>query len=608
MSADAASHSIVSGSNGVVIMDECYIDGRSCNTSFDPGGRTSIARDTIFTGSALNMQSSGGIGIVRKFYSCEATQSVNNGSLSSLTWIGGEIGTSGGVSLTVTGASSTAHVAAAITANVTVDASSAGDIIIKNTGMQGGNVAVSATVPNVVIEGDFASVTMSGVAAGQRRYIGSSDHMDFTGPGDVMTVNKSGSFGNKVILRGTGVNARIAIKAGIALQGIGLIDSQVTCDFAVASTYSFDANCARVVAILTGTNQPGFGSKVNSGVKVRIITEDSDSLLMGLLTSGLFTGRPGRDGEDGQDGLPGNPGRDGTPGGTGPTGPAGGTGPAGATGSSGRPADVPDEPEEGPPGRTGDRGLTGPTGPTGPPGPAGTGVSAPQVPIGLDAAEVEDLVASLDTMPPSPVNFYDAVPLGTVLEYSAATLPKGDKFVFACGGAISRTKYGAYFELVGTTWGVGDGTTTFNVPNKQGRNALQSDLSIHPLGQTGGGTGHTHVVPSTTVTVTGTVASHHHGLAAGWAAVTATASALISFLRVAATWTENITANGVGNATAGAVGRTTGAQLGGSTDDFQPAWTQTAGSTTASNTNAVLPTNDRVDPFIAMNYIVKVMP
>jgi microcystin-dependent protein len=51
--------------------------------------------------------------------------------------------------------------------------------------------------------------------------------------------------------------------------------------------------------------------------------------------------------------------------------------------------------------------------------------------------------------------------------YSAAAPPAG---FFACdGSAVSRTTYAALFAALGTTWGVGDGTTTFNLPDTRGR-------------------------------------------------------------------------------------------------------------------------------------------
>lgn len=59
-----------------------------------------------------------------------------------------------------------------------------------------------------------------------------------------------------------------------------------------------------------------------------------------------------------------------------------------------------------------------------------------------------------------------AVPTGTVI-YHAANTPPTD-FIKANGAAISRTTYSDLFTAIGTTFGVGDGSTTFNVPDLRG--------------------------------------------------------------------------------------------------------------------------------------------
>jgi phage-related tail fiber protein len=58
------------------------------------------------------------------------------------------------------------------------------------------------------------------------------------------------------------------------------------------------------------------------------------------------------------------------------------------------------------------------------------------------------------------------VPAGTVI-YHAANTPPTD-FIKANGAAISRTTYSDLFTAIGTTFGVGDGSTTFNVPDLRG--------------------------------------------------------------------------------------------------------------------------------------------
>ena len=57
----------------------------------------------------------------------------------------------------------------------------------------------------------------------------------------------------------------------------------------------------------------------------------------------------------------------------------------------------------------------------------------------------------------------DSMPVGSILWYSTTTTPTG--WLPADGSAVSRTTYATLFSLIGTTYGVGDGSTTFNVPS-----------------------------------------------------------------------------------------------------------------------------------------------
>ena len=57
----------------------------------------------------------------------------------------------------------------------------------------------------------------------------------------------------------------------------------------------------------------------------------------------------------------------------------------------------------------------------------------------------------------------DSMPVGSILWYSTTTTPTG--WLPADGSAVSRTTYATLFSLIGTTYGVGNGSTTFNVPS-----------------------------------------------------------------------------------------------------------------------------------------------
>ena len=60
----------------------------------------------------------------------------------------------------------------------------------------------------------------------------------------------------------------------------------------------------------------------------------------------------------------------------------------------------------------------------------------------------------------------DGVPIGAIIPYAGSTAPFGT--LICNGAAISRSAYPELFEAIGTTWGAGDGSTTFNIPDLRG--------------------------------------------------------------------------------------------------------------------------------------------
>ncbi len=113
----------------------------------------------------------------------------------------------------------------------------------------------------------------------------------------------------------------------------------------------------------------------------------------------------------------------------------------------------------------------------------------------------------------------DFLPIGSGMDYYGTTAPEG--YLFADGSAVSRTEYSALFEVIGITYGEGDGSTTFNLPDKREAVTIMKGANYTTLGQSVGGNtkkiakenipNYTLYKASHTHTFTGTAAKHTHG-------------------------------------------------------------------------------------------------
>ena len=72
------------------------------------------------------------------------------------------------------------------------------------------------------------------------------------------------------------------------------------------------------------------------------------------------------------------------------------------------------------------------------------------------------------------------MPTGSIIPFAGKTAPEG--WLFCQGQAVSRTTYAQLFAVIGTTYGSGDGSTTFNVPDLRGRVAVGAEASDANLG------------------------------------------------------------------------------------------------------------------------------
>lgn len=75
----------------------------------------------------------------------------------------------------------------------------------------------------------------------------------------------------------------------------------------------------------------------------------------------------------------------------------------------------------------------------------------------------ETLLTALETT----VNTAPVPPVGSITAYCVNTIPSG--WLLCDGSAVSRTTYQNLFNLIGVLYGVGNGTTTFNLPDLRGR-------------------------------------------------------------------------------------------------------------------------------------------
>lgn len=71
------------------------------------------------------------------------------------------------------------------------------------------------------------------------------------------------------------------------------------------------------------------------------------------------------------------------------------------------------------------------------------------------------------------------LPPGTMVAFAGLAAPSG--WLTADGSAIDRTTYAALFSAIGTTYGVGDGSTTFNIPDKRGRASIGAGTYTDPV-------------------------------------------------------------------------------------------------------------------------------
>ena len=150
---------------------------------------------------------------------------------------------------------------------------------------------------------------------------------------------------------------------------------------------------------------------------------------------------------------------------------------------------------------------------------------------------------------------------GMIVLDAGLAIPDG--FLLCDGSAVSRTTYDNLFGAIGTTYGSGDGSTTFNLPNLKGKVAVGQDTGqteFDVLGETGGVKTHTLTESE--------MPSHTHGF-------------------------TNLRGLGTGSQTTGYSGITAG-------NDTSSTATPVITASTGSGSS-----HQNLQPYIVLNYLIK---
>ena len=80
--------------------------------------------------------------------------------------------------------------------------------------------------------------------------------------------------------------------------------------------------------------------------------------------------------------------------------------------------------------------------------------------IANNAADISDIQEDISDINSS---LTQLLVVGSMQIFAGSTVPDG--YLLCDGSAVSRTTYADLFAVIGTTWGSGDGSTTFNIPD-----------------------------------------------------------------------------------------------------------------------------------------------
>lgn len=197
-------------------------------------------------------------------------------------------------------------------------------------------------------------------------------------------------------------------------------------------------------------------------------------------------------------------------------------------------------------------------------------------------------------------NFYGqpfTVPVGGVIDYFGGSAPSSN-FVFPFGQAVSRTTYATLFTVFGTTYGVGDGSTTFNIPDLRGRVLAGAD------NMGGSAAGRLTTATMNAGTLSGVGGAETHALAASQIPTITTAGSA----SVSGTTSTPIPIRNLGGGVATLTDFSSGGSAATSAGSLStPGTFSGSGSTSATSNNTGGGAHNNVQPTIVSNKLLRII-
>ena len=207
--------------------------------------------------------------------------------------------------------------------------------------------------------------------------------------------------------------------------------------------------------------------------------------------------------------------------------------------------------------------------------------------------------------------------VGAIKPWTKTTAPDG--YLLCDGSAVSRTTYADLFGVISTTYGAGDGSTTFNVPQLQGKMPQGYDGNTYNLAGTGGANTVTVSVTNNqaatnatnqSVTITGAIsntslttaqtAAHRHAVISGPGGTFTPYSALNNASNFTPARTQNYSEGPSRNQFMSEVGSGTG-----HTHSHTLSGTLTGNITTSLTGTVTAAGTNSFSPYVVVNYIIK---